>query len=80
MVDKESDRRRKGTFTGLALIAFGAIGAVIGYYNDAGSFDVIRMLEAKNYAVLHLVLWTIAGLCVIGWAHLSPEDRGDDAA
>ena len=47
---------------------------------DSGSFDVIRMMEAGHYAMLHLVLWTIAGLGVMAWYQLKPADgtRDDD--
>jgi hypothetical protein len=75
--DEAAAKRKKRTYAGLALIAFGVIGAVIGYFNDKASFDIIRMLEAKNYAILHLVIWTIAGLGLIAWANKPPDDDGD---
>ena len=67
MADKETDRGRKGTYVGIGFIVFGLIGAVFTYYNDLGSFDLIRMMEAKNYAILHAVLWCGAGIGVILW-------------
>jgi hypothetical protein len=80
MADQQADKRRKGTIAGLCLIAFGIVGAIIGYVRDFNSFDIIRMIEAGNYAMVHLVLWTIAGLAVIGWYRLKPadDDRNDD--
>jgi hypothetical protein len=75
--DEAAAKRKKRTYAGLALIAFGVIGAIVGYFQDRGSFDIIRMLEAKNYAILHLVIWTIAGLGVIAWANKPPDDDGD---
>jgi hypothetical protein len=61
---------------GLGMIAFGVIGALVGYIEDGESFDIVRMLEAKEFAILHLVIWTIAGLAFIGRANLPPD--GDD--
>ena len=76
-VDKAAAKRKARTYMGLGMIAFGVIGAVVGYINDSGSFDIIRMLEAKNFAILHLMIWTIAGLAFIGWANLPPDDDND---
>ena len=76
--DEAAAKRKKRTYVGLAMIAFGVIGAIVGYVNDKGSLDLMRMLEAKDFAVLHLVLWTIAGLGFIAWANKGPDDDGDD--
>ncbi len=76
--EADATKRRKRTYVGLGMIVFGVIGAVVGYVQDTGSLDIIRMLEAKNYAILHLVLWTIAGLAFIGWANLPRDDRDGD--
>jgi hypothetical protein len=76
--DEAAAKRKKRTYAGLAMIAFGVIGAVIGCVQDKASFDIIRMLEAKNYAILHLVIWTIAGLGFIAWANKPPDDDGDN--
>jgi hypothetical protein len=80
MADEVADKRRKGTIAGLCLIGFGVAGAIVGYMQDSGSFDVVRMIEAGNFAMLHLVLWTFAGLAVIAWYQLQPgaSDRGTD--
>ena len=75
--DEAEAKRKKRTYAGLAMIAFGVIGAIIGYFNDRASFDIIRMLNAKDYAVLHLVIWTIAGLGFIAWAN-KPADDDDN--
>ena len=75
--DEAAAKRKKRTYGGLAMIAFGVIGAIVGYFQDRGSFDIIRMLEAKDFAILHLVIWTIAGLGVIAWANKPPDDNGD---
>ena len=71
-------KRRKGTWTGLALIAFGLIGAVVSYFQDAHSFDYFKMMHAKDFAILHAVLWTIAGLLVIAWYNRPPPDPADE--
>jgi len=78
MADQAADKRRKGTIAGLCLIAFGIVGAIIGYIQDPGSFDIVRMIEAGNFAVLHLALWTVAGLRVIAWYQFLPGDRSRD--
>jgi hypothetical protein len=75
--DEAAAKRKKRTYVGLAMIAFGVIGAVVGYFNDKASFDIMRMLEAKDFAILHLVIWTIAGLGFIAWANKPPDDDGD---
>jgi hypothetical protein len=70
-------KRKKGTISGLALIAFGVVGAIVGYYQDVNSLDYFRMGVAKDYAILHLALWSIAGLCVILWYNRPPSDNRD---
>ncbi|HLH91493.1 MAG TPA: hypothetical protein VKX28_23835 [Xanthobacteraceae bacterium] len=75
--DEAAAKRRKRTYVGLAMIAFGVTGAIVGYFNDKASLDFIRMIEAKDYAILHLVIWTIAGLGFIAWAN-RPADNDDD--
>jgi hypothetical protein len=62
-----AQRQRKGLIGGGLLIAYGIIGAFISYYRDSNSFNLIDMLDAGQFAVLHAVIWTIAGLCVMGW-------------
>jgi len=74
MAEKAADKRRKGTYGGLALIAFGLISSFVVYYNDSHSMEIVRMMEAKNYAILHAVLWTIAGVGVILWYNRPPPD------
>ncbi len=75
--DEAAAKRRKRTYVGLAMIAFGVIGAIVSYFQDKASLDIIRMMEAKDFAILHLVIWTIAGLCFIAWANRSPDDGND---
>ena len=78
MADQAADKRRKGTIAGLCLIAFGIAGAIIRYVQDSDSFDFVSMIEAGNFAVLHLVLWTVAGLGVIAWYQLMPGGGKSD--
>jgi hypothetical protein len=75
MAKANSDNRKKGTLGGLALIAFGIVGAIVGYFSDIDSFDYLRMSAAKDYAILHLVLWTLAGLGIILWYNRPPDDE-----
>ena len=55
-------RQRKGLILGSAFIVIGIIGAFWSYYQDSNSFDIIRMVDATEFAILHAVLWTIVGL------------------
>lgn len=77
MSNESPRKRRKGTIAGLALIAFGVIGAFVGYYQDSHSFDYLRMGLAKDYAMVHLTLCTIAGLLIILWHNRPPPDDPD---
>ncbi len=75
MAEKSASKRKKGTLGGLLMIVFGVLSAFVVYYNDRHSFDYIRMTEAMNYAIVHAVLWTIAGLCVILWYNRPPPEK-----
>lgn len=75
MTKANSDNRKKGVLGGLALIAFGVVGAIAGYVDDTDSFDYLRMGLAKHYAILHLVLWTVVGFGVILWYTRPPNDE-----
>ena len=57
------------------MIAFGIAGAVFSYYRDSNSFNLIDMIHAGDFAILHAVLWTIAGLFVMAWYSISPVTR-----
>ena len=76
MAEKEDaeQKRRKGTWAGVAMIALGLAGAVISYFQDSNSFDFFKMMHAKDFAILHAVLWGIAGLIVILWYNRPPPD------
>lgn len=54
------------------MIAFGLVSAVFGYFRDADLFDLIDMMNAGYFAVLHAVLWTIGGAAVIFWYNAGP--------
>jgi hypothetical protein len=75
MADANPDKRRKGTLAGLTLIAFGIVGAIVGYVGDINSLDYLTMFAAKDYAILHLALWTFAGLGIMLWSNHNPDDR-----
>jgi hypothetical protein len=72
--DDAARKRKKGTWWGLALIAFGLLGALVSYWQDSHSFDYLKMSIAKDYAILHAVIWTVAGLVVIAWHNRPPGD------
>jgi hypothetical protein len=75
MADTEAGNRKTRTLAGLAVIAFAILGAIASYVSDANSLDFVRMIAAKDYAILHLVLWTVVGLGIILWANRPPDDR-----
>ncbi len=70
IVADRRDNRKRGTWVGIGMIVLGALGALVGYVQDGDSLDYLRMMRAGDFAILHLVLWTIAGLLVIGWYNL----------
>ncbi len=59
--------RTRGMIGGLAIVAYGLASAVYGYYRDLDSMDFATMAAAPDYAVLHVVLFGLAGLGVIAW-------------
>ena len=75
-------KRRRGTRGGLLMIAFGIISAFFVYFSDSNSMDFTRMMNATYFAVVHAVLWSVAGLIMIGWYnrpldHSPPVDMPD---
>jgi hypothetical protein len=60
-------KRRRGTWIGCGMIAFGLVSAVYNYFSDADSMDFSRMVNAGDFSILHAVLWTVAGAAVIFW-------------
>lgn len=51
------------------MIALGLVTAVFGYFRDRASMDYTSITNASDAAVLHAVLWGIAGVVVILWAN-----------
>jgi len=79
MADEEdaAQKRRKGTIAGILMIVLGVLSSFVVSYMDSTSFDVFRMMNATDLAVVHAVLWSIAGLLVILWYNRQPPDSGD---
>lgn len=75
-------RQRKGVIVGAVFIAWGIIGALVSYYSDTNSLDIISILDASENAMVHAVLWCAAGAVVIFWylagPGSSPQKSGDD--
>jgi len=75
-------RQRKGIIVGVALIAWGIIGALVSYLIDSNSLDLISMIDASENATVHAVIWTVVGAAVIFWfltgPGSSPDACGDD--
>jgi hypothetical protein len=75
LAKSNSDKRKIQTLVGLGFIAFGIIGAFIGYVSDFHSFDYLKISLAKDYAILHLVIWVVFGLFIILLANRLPDDE-----
>jgi hypothetical protein len=74
-----SSRRKKGILTGLIFLVWGIVGAFFVYQQDVNSLDFIRIMNATTYAILHAVLWGVAGASLIIWYSVGPgsEDKRD---
>jgi hypothetical protein len=81
MADEANDdaawKRKKGTYAGLGVIAFALIGAIFMYVDDNNSMDYFKMMHAKDYAILHAVLWSLFGLGIILWHNRPPPDNSN---
>jgi hypothetical protein len=81
MADSDTDtgitRQGKMIFVGVIFIVWGIIGALWSYYSDSDSFDLIRMLDASENAIVHAVIWIAAGGGIIAWYTIGPgSSRG----
>jgi hypothetical protein len=63
----------KGLIVGIIFVIWGLIGAVWSYYGDTDSFDIIRMNDASQNAVVRAVIWIGLGGGFIAWALISPR-------
>ena len=63
----------KGLVVGIIFVIWGLIGAVWSYYGDTDSFDIIRMNDASQNAVVHAVIWIGLGGGFIAWALIFPR-------
>ncbi len=75
MDEETARRRRKGLIGGGLLIGWGVVGAIWSYFRDRYSMDFFAMGYAMQGAILHFVLFGIAGLCVIGWYFRDNRDE-----
>jgi hypothetical protein len=72
------EKRRKGTRAGVLMIVLGVLSSFVVYYMDSTSLDFSRMMNAKDFAILHAVLWGFAGLFVILWANREPPEDANN--
>jgi len=80
-------RQSRGIFIGVIFIAWGIIGAVVSYVSDTDSFDIIRMIDASQNAIVHAILWVGIGGGIVAWYAIGPgssrrggSDGNDDDA
>jgi hypothetical protein len=76
-------KQAKGTIVGAIFIAWGIIGAFISYTSDSDSFDIVRMVDASQNAIVHAVIWIAAGAGIIAWYWIGPgasRKTGHDAS
>jgi len=74
-------RQGKGIFVGIIFIIWAVVGALISYASDSDSFDIVRMLDASQNAIVHFVIWAVLGGGVILWYWMGPgsaRQRSDD--
>lgn len=74
MDEEKIKRRRKGQKIAGAIAVYGVLSAIWGYYRDRDSVDFITMSNAWDYVILHLVLYGLAALLVLGWYFRDPTD------
>jgi UDP-N-acetylmuramyl pentapeptide phosphotransferase/UDP-N-acetylglucosamine-1-phosphate transferase len=78
---EETWKRRKGTLTGLAVIALGLASAIVMYLVDSGNpFDYFKMTNAMELAIVHAVLWGLFGLGLVLWHNRQPPDPANTNA
>lgn len=65
-------KQARGFIVGAIFIAWGVIGAVISYVSDSDSFDIVRMVDASDNAILHAVIWIAVGAGIIAWYWIGP--------
>ena len=77
-MEPDSARRKKVRIVGYAMIFFGIVGPLVGYFVDAHSFDVARMWDAAPTAILQALVFVGCGALVILWSYKAPNDSDDD--
>jgi len=66
-------RKPKRPYLGFLFLAYAVGGAIYDYVSDSSSMDLVTRDIAFKGAVLHLILWGIAGLGLILWFYRSKE-------
>ncbi len=77
-MESDSERRKKGRIVGYAMIIFGVVGPLVGYFADAHSFDPARMWGAAPTAFLEAFIFVSCGALVILWSSRAQNDSDDD--
>ena len=77
-MQSSSGRRKKGRIVGYAMIFFGVVGPLIGYFVDAHSFDPAQMWGAAPTALLEAFIFAGCGILVILWSSKAQNDSDDD--
>ena len=70
--------KTKGLLNAALLVAWGWLGAIYLYFRDKGSMDYSAMSNALQGAILHAVLFTVAGLLVLAWYYKKDQRPFDE--
>ena len=80
--DNDKARRRTMVSLGASVIGFGLVAALLSYYSDTHSFDIVLMMGASHNAFAEAVIFTLAGGGIIAWYTIGPggsrRDSDDD--
>ena len=76
-MESYNERRKKARMVGYAMVFFGVVGPLVGYFADARSFDPARMWGAAPTAFLQAFIFVGCGLLVILWSMKAPNDSDD---
>jgi prolipoprotein diacylglyceryltransferase len=79
MDDAEAERQRRiGRIIAAAFIGYGVIGGLYLYVRDSTSFDFFAVGYALEGALVHAVLFSLAGLLLMAWRYRKAREPFED--